>query len=354
MLSFVSPSAGVPGAPTTASLAVPGFGGRFQVPYIQTSGQLDVTVAERGPADRSFVDVILDGGTPRAQAERLISAPWTATFFNLAYGEHTLTARLYVPDPGLPLAVALDAPPVAQAYLDHVARGDIVAALGDSTTEGLGEESAGTYPDWTAAATLSGVHPDWVTSDLRTFPQNGPNVGPKASFIVELARDLGAKTGHPVLVINDGWSGTTADAYVHIVESAPFADQMSRVKPNSWLLNLGVNDALVGRSNPDYINRMQHIVSDLESSYGAIPDQIHVGCPSYAKQPARNALESQYMYSIDQLRALWHLGPGPNLFGTFRDNQQLIADEVHPNAAGYAAMGQMWAAALEGQGQACN
>jgi lysophospholipase L1-like esterase len=363
LLSFLSPSAQLAAAPRTASLAVPAFGGTFQVPYIQTSPNLDVTVAVRGPADRSIVDVILDAGTPAQQLVRRMTPPWTATFSGLSYGEHTLTARLYVPEPGIPLAVALDAPPLAQAYLDHVARGDIVAALGDSTTEGLGEGPwqgadqqllAGAYPDWTAAsARLAGTHPDWITADSRTFPQNGPNVGPRPSFIAELARTLTAQTGHPVLVINDGWSGTTADAYLHISTSTVFADQMNRTKPDAWVMNLGVNDALVKRSPADYIARLQGIVTNLETQFGATPDQVHVACPSYAKQPERNALESQYLGPIDQLRAQDKLGAAPNFFSAFRDNQGLIADEVHPNFAGYAAMGQLWAAAIQGHGQGC-
>ena len=361
-LSFVSPSAGVGTAPTTASLAVPGFGGTFQVPYIQTSAKLDVTVAVRGPADRSFIDVVLDAGTPGQQLVRLTAPPWTATFLGMSYGEHTLTARLYVPDPGIPLAVALDAPPVARAYLDHVARGDIVAALGDSTTEGLGEgpwqsgdlpAPPGAYPDWTALTNLAGAHPDWITADRRTFPQTGPNIGPRPSFIGELARDLGAQTGHPVLVINDGWSGTTADAYLHISSSTIFADQMNRTKPDAWVINLGVNDALVKRSPGDYIARLQGIVSNLETRFGAPPDQIHLACPIYAKQPERNSLESQYLGPLNQLRTQARLGTAPNFFSYYRDNPQLVADEVHPNFAGYTAMGQLWAAAIQGHGQGC-
>ena len=362
LLSFVSPSAQLAAAPRTASLAVPAFGGTFQVPYIQTSPNLDVTVAARGPADRSIVDIVLDADTTGQQLVRLTTPPWTATFAGLSYGEHTLTARLYVPEPGIPLTVALDAPPVAEAHLDHIARGDIVAALGDSTTEGLGEgpwqpgdvpAPPGAYPDWTELTNLAAAHPDWMTGDKRTFPQSGPNIGPRPSFIVELARDLSAQTGHPVLVINDGWSGTTSDAYLNITGSAPFADQIAKTRPDAWVVNLGVNDALVHRSPADYIARMQGIVGNLERRFGAAPDQIHVACPSYAKQPERNALESQYLGPIDQLRVQDKLGAAPNFFSTFRDNQALIADEVHPNFAGYSAMGQLWAAAIQGHGQGC-
>ena len=364
-LEFTSPRASVGAAPQTASLAVPGPPGTFYVPYIQTSPTLEVALDHNGPADRSVVDVTLDAKTASAREVRLIGAPWRARFDNVAFGEHTLTAKLYVPGEGIPLEVALAGPPVAQAYLDHVARGDIVAALGDSTTEGLGNgpwqpgdlELLGTFPDWTAATRiLAGPHPEWMTADGRNFPQAGATLHPasRPSFTVGLARLLEAQRGHPVLVLNEGWSGTTSDGYMRISSSGYFAALMAATHPNAWLINLGANDPLMHRTAAEYQPRLQSLVGNLEKLYGAPAASIHLACPSYASEKARQAAEASYLPGIDQLRSADRLGMAPDFFGYFRAHPDAIADAVHPNFAGYAAMAKLWATALGGVSQPCS
>jgi len=362
-LAFTSPSAAVPEAPTTATLGIDGPAGRFYVPYIQTSPELPVTLAQNGPAGRTIIDVILDAGTPGSRTVRLTQAPWRTAFHDLGVGEHTLTARLFVPEEGVPAAVALQAPPVAETHLDRVARGDVVAALGDSTTEGLGEgpwqagqqEMLGFFPNWLAAQKGLQARPDWITADGRNFPQAGLTMHPasRPSFTVELARLLAARRGHPVLVLNDGWSGTTSDGYMRISTSGYFSQQMAATVPNTWLINLGVNDPLLNRSAAEYADRMQSLVTNLQKLYGAAPGDIHVACPIYATQPARNQVEAQYLPVVDQLRAGNHLGAAPNFFAFFQAHPETVADAVHPNFAGYTATAQLWDAALAGQGQGC-
>jgi lysophospholipase L1-like esterase len=362
-LAFTSPTAAVPEAPTIATLGIDGPAGRFYVPYIQTSPDLAVTLAQNGPASRSIVDVILDAGTPASRTVRLTEAPWQTTFHDLPFGEHTLTARLYVPEEGVPAEVALHAPPAVETRLDRVARGDVVAALGDSTTEGLGEgpwqpgeqEVLGFFPNWLAAQRGLFGRPGWVTADGRNFPQAGPTMHPSSrpSFTVELARLMAARRGHPVLVLNDGWSGTTSDGYMKISTSGYFSRRMAATVPNTWLINLGVNDPLLNRSPAEYADRMQNLVSNLQKLYGAAPGDIHVACPIYATQPARNQAEAQYLPVIDQLRASNHLGAAPNFFAFFRAHPETVADAVHPNFAGYTATAELWDGALAGQGQGC-
>jgi lysophospholipase L1-like esterase len=362
-LVFTSPSAAVAEAPTVATLSIDGPAGRFFVPYIQTSSDLPVALAQNGPPGRTIIDVILDAGTPGARAVRLTQAPWTTTFHDLTFGEHTLTARMYAPEEGVPARLALQAPPVAETYLERVARGDVVAALGDSTTEGLGEgpwqagqqEMLGFFPTWRAAQKGLQARPDWITADGRNFPQVGLTMHPasRPSFTVELARMLAARRGHPVLVLNYGWSGTTSDGFMRISTSGYFAHQVAATAPNTWLINLGVNDPLVNRTAAEYAERMQSLVINLERLYGAAPADIHMACPIYATQPARNQAEAGYLPVVDQLRAANHLGAAPNFFAFFKAHPETVADAVHPNFAGYTATAQLWDAALAGHGQGC-
>ena len=361
-VSFNSPRATVATAPDIATIDVPGIGGTFTVPYIQTGPDLAFSLDVRGIDGPARVEVWLDAGRPEARSLELSSAPWSGTFTGIAFGEHTLDARAFRLAPVGFDGLTAPASPVATTHLNQVARGDIVAALGDSTTEGIGGKPISDavanalhfFPDWTAAASaLNPVDPTLVSADGRNFPQPGGTAHIAPSFTVQLARTLADQRKHPVLVLNDGWSGTTADGYVGITTSDLLKRQTTIARPAEWLVNLGVNDALVHRSPDEYKARMQTLVQNLEQLHGALPDQIHVACPSYATQPDRHDLEQAYLPVIDQLRTTMDLAAGPDLFSSYRDHPGWIEDAVHPSAEGYSAMAQLWADALAGRGAAC-
>ena len=361
-LSFTTPQSSVGDEPNTATLEVPGPGGAFTVPYIQASPDLDYALDQNGPAGRTIVDAVIDEGRPAQQSQRLRGPGWGGTFRGLAFGEHTLDARMYVGEEGASDTFILAQPPVATAHLDHVARGDVVAALGDSTTEGLeggpyapGEIDHLTYfADWVAARhALGPIDPSLVSADGRTYPQAGGSLHPasRPSFVVPLARLLEARTGHPVLVINEGWSGITADGFVHVAQSQHFHDLVAAAHPNRWLVNLGANDAAVQRPALEYQQRLEALVAGIES-LGAAPGDIRLACPSYRSGPL-SALEATYLPVVDFVRGDKRLGPAPDFFGHYRDQPDQLGDSVHPNAAGYAAMAQLWSDALAGSGSRC-
>ncbi|HEV3232059.1 MAG TPA: SGNH/GDSL hydrolase family protein [Candidatus Dormibacteraeota bacterium] len=364
-LAFLQPHAGVAGAPEVATLEVPAPGGTFSVPYIQSGGDLRfaLAVAGAGPDDR--LEVALDAGTPgEALADVAVESP-SGVFPGIGFGEHTLTARLLRAGEGRPEQVQGGERTVAQAHLTQVARGDIVAAMGDSTTEGVGGgpwspdqvEALAAFPDWIAAraaATRAGL--DWVTADGRNYPQPSNLQYPgrsRPAYTVDLARELEAASGHPALVLNLGFSGGTTDSYVHVVESPVLAREFAVVHPTAYLVDLGVNDALVRRSASDYGQRLTQIVTDLERVDGAQPGQVRLACPIYAKQTARHQAELAYLAVVNQLRASAGLGPAPDFYSYYRDHPDEVADAVHPNAAGYQAMGGLWLHALQGAGAAC-
>jgi lysophospholipase L1-like esterase len=141
---------------------------------------------------------------------------------------------------------------------------------------------------------------------------------------------------------------------MRISTSAYFAGLAGSAHPNAWLINLGANDPLMQRSAAEFQARLQALVANLENLYGAPPSSIHVACPSYATQTDRQTTEASYLPGIDQLRNADHLGAAPDFFGYFRAHPEDIADAVHPNLAGYAAMAELWAAALAGQNMACS
>jgi lysophospholipase L1-like esterase len=359
---FTTPHSSVAAEPTTATLDVPGPGGAFAVPYIQASPDLDFALELNGPPGRTTVDVVLDLGRPEQQSLRLHGPSWAGTFHGLGFGEHTLDARMYAGEEGLPDAFVVAQPPVALARLEHIARGDVVAALGDSTTEGLGggpyapgEIDHLTYfADWLEARTaLRPIDLTLVSDDGRQYPQAGASLHPasRPSFVVPLARLLEARTGHPVLVINEGWSGITSDGFVKVAQSQHFHDLVAAAHPNLWLVNLGANDAAVQRPALEYQQRLEALVAGIES-LGAAPGDIRLACPSYRSGPL-SALEATYLPVVDFVRGDKRLGPAPDFFRHYRDQPDQLGDSVHPNAAGYAAMAQMWSGALGGSGSRC-
>jgi lysophospholipase L1-like esterase len=343
-LSFISPSADLPAAPDTATLTIPGPNGSFMVPYLQSAPDLNFSLAVSGLPKDGAVDVLLDAGTPGARGIHLEQPPWQGTFAGITYGEHTLTAQaIATAHPGTLV--------IAQSRLARVARGEIVAALGDSTTSGYGPQPMPFFHDWVSARDAGAP----VSADGRNYPQPGGGVNPGAqpSFAVQLGEMLTQLRGHPVFVINEGWSGTTADAYLHITTSNYLKNQLSIVRPQEWLINLGVNDALVRRPAPEFGQMMRTLVSNIETQFGAQAAQIHVACPSYASQWDRYQLEAKYMGEVNALRVQRGLGPGPDLFWDFRNHPDWIQDTVHPSHTGYLATAEHWAAALSGQDTPC-
>jgi hypothetical protein len=74
-------------------------------------------------------------------------------------------------------------------------------------------------------------------------------------------------------------------------------------------------------------------------------------CESEFRAPVGRHLlryDASYLPGIDQLRNADHLGAAPDFFGYFRAHPEDIADAVHPNLAGYAAMAELWGVALAG------
>ena len=344
-LRFLEPAALNPAAPEVAALAVPDPVGHFLVPYIQTSPDLNYKLAVENLPAGGAVRVLLDAGTPGQVQQWLPGPAYAGTFGGIAPGEHTLTAELFGPDRW--------AGPRLTARLNQVARGDIVAALGDSTTEGLQGTSLGRIGDWTRARQ---VVPGLVSADGRNYPQLPPGPGglARASYTVELGRRLAAAWHHPVLVLNEGWSGATSGSYAKALLSSQFATVFGATHPTAWLVNLGVNDPLEHHDPGQLAAGLGSVVALLRQKYGAPPASIHLACPTYAKQDTRNAAEVSYMPVINQMRAAQGLGPAPNLFQYFAAHQDQIADQVHPNQGGYDAVAGLWAASLAGgTGDSC-
>ncbi|HEY8740142.1 MAG TPA: SGNH/GDSL hydrolase family protein [Candidatus Dormibacteraeota bacterium] len=352
-VSFDFPRAQLPQQPEVASLAIPGRNGTYLVPYIQTQPDLHFRLnVQRAPAD-SMVLVTLDAGSDGQRETEVVAPGYEGVFGDVVKGDHTLSARLYQRPQRIHVkGTEGQGDQVASTRLTHVARGDIIAAIGDSTTEGNGGPSFGFMPNWVSAQAMAA---DWTSPDGRNFPQAGAFARPQApaSFTSTLGTLLEGVRGHPVLVLNDGWSGATAEAYSHIVVSPDLGAEYGAAHPNDWLINLGVNDPITHRTPEQFDANMHAITSELAGRFGAQPAAIHVACPSWAGQDFRHQAEALYLPVIQRLRATVATGAAPNFYAWYRDTPGNLADEVHPNAAGYRAMASLWGQALGGYNSSC-
>ncbi|MGI8610175.1 MAG: SGNH/GDSL hydrolase family protein [Candidatus Dormibacteria bacterium] len=353
LVGFDFPRAELPQAPDTASLAIPGRNGYYLVPYIQTQPNLHFRVRVQNLPDDASVHVFLDPGTSNQRMAEVTAPTFEGDFTDLPLGDHRLVSEVVsAPQPVNRWATLSRRTRLASAELSHVARGDIVAALGDSTTEGNGGAKFHFIANWVSAHSMAA---DWTSPDGRNFPQAGAFARPEApaSFTSTLGTILELQRHHPVLVLNDGWSGATSQSYRDISSSHDLAAEYGAAQPNSWIVNLGVNDPLIHASAADFDANIRAVLQTLSSRYGARNSDIHVACPTYAKD-SRHDGEVAYLPIIDKLRADDGLGTAPNFFSFYKANPSALADEVHPNAGGYRDMATLWAQALQGTGSRCS
>ncbi|MGH8503550.1 MAG: SGNH/GDSL hydrolase family protein, partial [Gammaproteobacteria bacterium] len=216
------------------------------------------------------------------------------------------------------------------------AKGRYFVAMGDSITNGTGDDIAG----------------DNASSDQRNISRG---------FTPILNNRLSAQLGLPVTVLNEGLGGTTSGTGGAGGSGRVNSAKQRHTESRYWLIMFGTNDSKrpirsgkglqPGDSgySGSFKDSMQRIVTSLKHS-GKIP--------ILAKVPfIRNASASQdrliqdYNIVIDELVAANAISVTPPDFYTyFKQNPGQLPDNIHPNGAGYQAMAELWFNALAGSG----
>ncbi|GAC1330460.1 MAG: hypothetical protein NVSMB17_07870 [Candidatus Dormibacteria bacterium] len=339
-------------AADVASLAIPGRNGIYLVPYIQTQPDLHYRLRVENLPEDAVVLVSLDPGSPDARTEEAPGPGFEGDFRDVRLGDHVLAAKiLSAPEPVNRWGLYTRRTQLASTQLSRVARGDIVAAIGDSTTEGNGGPRFHFIPNWILAQRGAA---DWTSPDGRNFPQAGAFSRPEAptSFTSTLGTLLSQQRQHPVLVLNDGYSGATTQSYKDISSSHDLAAEYAAARPNSWILNLGVNDPIIHSSPAAFDANIRAVLQNLSERFGARNADIHVACPTWSMDFRHDGVAT-YLPLIDRLRVDAGLGAAPDFFAYYRAKPSDLADAVHPNAQGYRDMASLWAQALAGQGSSC-
>jgi lysophospholipase L1-like esterase len=295
--------------------------------FVDTGTSLDVAAVARNVPAGGGVRFTLDNGPSIVDT----TSPYTGKFSNVTVGDHLVQAVI-VDKSKLPLAE-----PLASDTNNAIGGGGrYFVAMGDSITNGTGDDIAS----------------DDASSD-------GRNVG--RGFTPILNDLLSTQLGRPVTVMNEGLGGTTAGKASGSGASRVASTIARHAESKYWLIMFGTNDS--ARSVPSgkglspgqsgysgsFKDSMQQIITSLKNA-GKVP--------ILAKVPfRRNAFASvdqrvrDYNVVIDELVVANAIAVTPPDFYTFfKQNPQLLPDNVHPNGLGYQAMAQLWFDALAGSG----
>jgi lysophospholipase L1-like esterase len=292
--------------------------------FVTTAGTLNLSALASNSTGIGGMEFTVDEGTGSALSHQDLAPPYTAQFNIPSAGTHQVRAYL----------------------LDGL--GQRLASSGASDllqSIGLNGYNIGTFGD----SITSGVFDDLHTDDIS---QDGRDTG--GGYEPVLNDQLTSYYGKPVLVVTDGHPGdTSAQGWGKI------ATALSRTPGSqAFLVMFGTNDA--GSSLPPpsglglYSGDSGYAGSYKEAMQGIINAVTGAGKKIYlAKVPplignaSKDAVIQIYNQVIDELVAdnsgTNRVYFGPDFYTYFSSNPgQIGPDGIHPNGAGYAAMGGLW------------
>ena len=323
-------------------LCVDDVEGGYTIPYIQPDR--DLKGALRFPGGNVTKAVVTLSGNNEALRESQAAAPdFSFSFARLRPGEYTLEARGF----------DTDEKALCHAKYERIGIGAVIAAIGDSITEGYYgrgfkqddlDLTAGKFPE------------DTVSKDGRNFPQFAPTTAqhlPEVncfeSWMTRLNDLLSASWKQPVFIANEGWGGIASGGYIEMIRNdAKWRKRVQLLEPQVWLIHLGVNDERAKVPARTFAANLEAIVDLLIHDYGASPGGIFVAKPCHDYfEGAREILED-YNTEIDALVARRGLQPGADFFAGYATNKERWygEDPVHPNVAGVGRMAELWHEAL--------
>lgn len=310
--------------------------GSYTIPYIQSDRTLELELAD-GCSHTLHLELTLVGPDGGRRATALHVANRRVRFTDLAPGEYSLEARLHG----------------REAVAGRVGIGTVIAALGDSITEGYHGQAFNRKDLRLRAADFPF---DSVSADGRNFPtfaptahRHKPAVNTMTSWMARLNDLLTDAWRQPVFIANEGWGAYTTADYLRLMrEDDGWQARMRQLRPQLWLIHLGVNDERAKRPTADLLRDLDGIVDTLIADYGAASRRIVVALPCYDYHPDAPPILAGYVEALRDWIARRGLGPGPDFHTAYATDRPRWygADPVHPNEAGMDRMAALWAEAL--------
>jgi lysophospholipase L1-like esterase len=291
--------------------------------FLQTSANLHV-LADACLTAGQGVRLMIDGGAAFGGPQLDdYTAPYEVVFTGLAQFEHVVDA-LVIDSAGTPVAGS-----ATHDQAINVGIGDYFVAMGDSITEGFGDNIPSDDSSQDGRITSGGYPP--ILDDLLT------NI-----------------KGSPHTVVNEGIGGTRSSNGVTLIPT------LLQKHPDAqrFLILYGMNDAAGITPVPSglglqpgnsgypgsFKDNMQRIINAIKSaSKVPILAKVPVAVPLTGQ---RNQMIEQYNLVIDELVA----NPANNItipppdFHTYFETHypSEYFDSIHPNGIGYQSMGDLW------------
>ena len=329
-------------APEICWLKIDDIQGSYTIPYIQSERSVRIRVDfSRLPANAVRAEVTLHRDGAASPLGRVVERTTpVAEFEELVPGEYSLSVTTAN-------ATATD---TWNVHYRQVGIGTVVAAIGDSLTEGYHGHGFKREPLDLNAARFPA---EAVSLDGRNFPQFSPTtahhkpaVNCFQSWMTRLNNSLSAAWKQPVFIANEGLGGHTSGHYLGVMQGnrGNWQDRIRRLQPSVWLIHLGVNDERYKVPADTFAANVRSIVSILRTEHGASHDAIYIARPSYDYAPGADAILREYIARIDTIVTELGLRHGPDFFAAFSTDREKWygTDPVHPGPAGIDRMADLW------------
>lgn len=329
-------------AEVTAMISVKDIKGSYTIPYIQADRYLRVNVDFSDPQTAS-ANLTLQGKEFSVPKKVEKASPYTV-FSGLPVGEYTLDVEW----------LKSDGSKLSKTVYQRIGVGAVLAAIGDSLTEGYHGHG---YKKENLDLKASDFPAEAVSKDGRNFPQfspttfhHKPTVNCFQSWMTALNDKLSAEWKMPVFIANEGWGGFTSAAYLAMMRGngGGWKERMRLMRPNVWLIHLGVNDERHKVPAADFAKNMREIVGILLDEYNADSSKIYLAYPSYDYATGAEEILRSYIVEIDKIITDLNLRKGPDFFEAFsKDKAKWYGnDPVHPGIEGMNLMAELWAGKL--------
>jgi len=316
--------------------------GTYTIPYVQSQRFLEISFRFSDPEAVGARATLRRGD--RIIAESEAKAPdFRVSFPDLPPAEYTLVSE----------AMSKSGQFLGHRIYQRIGIGEIIAALGDSITEGYFGRG---YRVEDLHLTADLFPAEAVSKDGRNFPQFAPttqqhlpSVNCFEGFMTALNDRLSASWERPVFIANEGWGGITSGQYLERVRTdANWQRRMKALRPNLWLIHLGVNDERAKVSTEQFAANMEALVDCLINDYGVTPSGIFLAKPCYDFFDGASAILDGYNRQIERLVNEKRLSAGPDFYAAYaQDKPRWYGDDpVHPNVAGMQRMAELWGDAL--------
>lgn len=316
----------------------PGF---YEIPFIQSARQVDFEVIGHPAAGAVLEWEFHEVRHNRHHAGRIDPDHHGVRIENLTPGEYRLSVR--------------PAGSGATMEFEPIGIGTVVAALGDSITEGYWGRKFSVPPTRLRADLFPA---ESVSRDGRNFPQFAPTAAQYApgvtcfeSWLSRLNDRLAEAWQSPVFIANEGWGGYTTRDYLRLMATdAQWQDRLRRLSPQVWLIHLGVNDERAHRPAAEFGADLRAMLRHLCADFGADPRRVFVARPCHDYWDRAPEFLSAYIREIDAIRMDFNLPEGPDFYAAYATQKERWygADPVHPNVAGMEYMADLWGQAIVG------